>query len=72
MSQLVKNLPAIWETWVRSLADALEKEKVTHFSMLAWRIPQTEESAGLQFMGSQRVRQDRVTDVFFSKKTNHE
>ena len=37
-SQLVKNPPAIWETWDRSLEDALEEEKVTHFSMLAWRM----------------------------------
>ena len=41
VAQLVKNLPAMWETWVRSLGweDPLEKEKVTHSSILAWRIP---------------------------------
>ena len=41
MAQLVKNLPAMWETWVRSLGweDPLEKGKATHFSILAWRIP---------------------------------
>ena len=41
--QLVKNLPAMWETWVRSLGweDPLEKRKATHFSILAWRIPWT-------------------------------
>ena len=41
MAQLVKNLPAMWETWVRSLGweDPLEKEKATHSSILAWRIP---------------------------------
>ena len=41
--QLVKNLPAVWETWVRSLGweDPLEKEKVTHSSILAWKIPWT-------------------------------
>ena len=58
--QMVKNLPAMWETWVRSLGqeDPLEKEMATHSSTLAWRIPWTEEPGGLQSMGSQRVRQD--------------
>ena len=43
MAQLVKNLPAMWETWVRSLRweDFLEKGKATHSSVLAWRIPWT-------------------------------
>ena len=43
MTQLVKNLPAMWETWVQSLGweDPLEKGKVTHSSILAWRIPWT-------------------------------
>ena len=43
IAQLVKNLPAMWETWVRSLdwEDPLEKGKATHFSILAWRIPWT-------------------------------
>ena len=59
----VKNLPAtqeLQETWVRSLGqeDLLEKEMATHSSILAWRIPQTEEPGGLQSMGSQRVRHD--------------
>ena len=41
MGQLVENLPAVWETWVQSLGweDPLEKEKATHSSILAWRIP---------------------------------
>ena len=41
VAQLVKNSPAMWETWVRSLGweDTLEKEKATHSSILAWRIP---------------------------------
>ena len=41
VAQLVKNLPAMWETWVQSLGweDPLEKGKATHFSILAWRIP---------------------------------
>ena len=55
VAQLVKNLPAVKETWVRSLGqeDALEKEMATHSSILAWRIPWTEEPGGLQSMGSQ-------------------
>ena len=53
--KLVKNLPAIQETWVRSLGreDPLEKEMASHSSILAWRIPWTEEFGGLQSMGSQ-------------------
>ena len=60
VAQLVKNLPAIQETWVRSLGweDPLEKEMATHSSILAWKIPWTKELGGLQSMGSQRVRQD--------------
>ena len=55
VAQLVKNPPAMWETWVLSLSweDPLEKGKATHFSILAWRIPWTAQS-----MGSQRVGQD--------------
>ena len=61
---MVKSLTAMWETRVRSLGweDPLEKEMATHSSILAWRIPWTEEPGGLQFMGSQRVRQDLVTE----------
>ena len=57
MSQLVKNPSAMWETWVQSLdwEDALEKVMVTHSSILAWKIPWTEEPGSLQSMGSQRV-----------------
>ena len=57
VAQLVKNLPAMPETWVRSLGweDPLEEGMATHFSILAWRIPWTEEPGGLQSMGSQRV-----------------
>ena len=52
------HLPAMQETWVISLGqeDSLEKEMATHSSILAWRIPRTEEPGGLQSMGSQRVR----------------
>ena len=62
VAQLVKNLPAMWDTWVRSLGqeDPLEKEMATHFnsSTLAWKIPWTEEPGRLQSMGSLRVGQD--------------
>ena len=54
---MVENLPAMQETWVRPLGreDILEKGKATHASILAWEIPWTEESGGLQSMGWQRV-----------------
>ena len=53
MVQRLKRLPAMWETWVRSLGwkDSLEKEMATHSSILAWRIPWTEELGGLQSTG---------------------
>ena len=53
----LKHLPAIWETWVRSLGreDPLEKEMATHSSILAWRIPWTEELGGLQSMGHREL-----------------
>ena len=52
MAQTVKNLPAMWEAWVRSLGqeDPLEKGIATHSSILAWEIPWTEESGRLQSM----------------------
>ena len=57
MTQAVKNLPAIREIQIRSLGqeDPMEKGMATHSSILAWTIPWTEESGGLQSMGSQRV-----------------
>ena len=57
---MVKNLPAMQETRVQSLGweDPLEKEMVTRFNILAWRIPWIEEPASLQSMGSQRVGHD--------------
>ena len=60
VAQLVKNLPAVQETQVRSLGgeDPLEKEMATHSSILAWKISWTEEPGGLQSMGSQRVGYD--------------
>ena len=56
----LKHLPAMWETWVRSLGreDPLEKEMATHSSILAWRIPWTKEAGKLQSTGSQRVGHD--------------
>ena len=55
-----KNLPATLETWVQSLAqeDPLEKGMATHSSIVAWRIPRTEEPGGLRSVESQRVGQD--------------
>ena len=60
MAQTVKNLPAIQETQVQSLGweDTLEKGMATHSSVLAWRIPGTEEPGGLPSMGSHRVGHD--------------
>ena len=60
VAQLVKNLPAMQETWVQSLGweDPLEKGKATHSSILAWRIPWREEPGGLQSTESQRVGHD--------------
>ena len=57
MAQMVKNLPAMWDTWVLSLGweDPLEKSMATHSSVLAWKIPCTEEPGVPQSMGSQRV-----------------
>ena len=60
VAQSVKILPAIWETWVRSLGRefSLEKEMATHSNVLAWRIPGTGEPGGLPSMGSHRVGHD--------------
>ena len=57
MVQRLKHLPAMWEAWVRSLGweDPLEKEMATHSSILAWRIPWTEELGGLQSTGRQEL-----------------
>ena len=57
---MVKKLPAMQETWVRSLGweDPLEEDRTTHSSILAWRTPWTEEPGRLQCMGLQRVRHD--------------
>ena len=62
---MVKNLPETQETQIRPLGqeDPLEKAVATHSSILAWRIPRTEEPGGLQSMGSQRVRHDWATNT---------
>ena len=66
--QRLKHLPAMQETWVRSLSQEvpLEKEMATHSSILAWRIPWMEELDGLQSMGSQRVGHDWATSLSLS------
>ena len=60
MAQMVKNLPAVQATWAQSLGgeDPLEEGMATLSSILAWRIPRTEEPGGLQSMESQRVGHD--------------
>ena len=60
VAQMVKNPPAMMETWIGSLGweDPLEKGMATHSSILAWRIPWTEKPGGLYSMGLQRVGQD--------------
>ena len=65
VAHVVKNLPAVWETWVRFLGqeDPLEKEMATHSSILARIIPWPEEPSGLQSTGLQRVRQDWMTNT---------
>ena len=65
VAQRLKRLPAMWETWVRSLGreDPLEKEMATHSSILAWRIPWREELGGLQSMG--RKESDMTEQLHF-------
>ena len=69
VAQMVKNPPAIWETWVRSLGreDPLEKEMATHSSILAWRIPWMEEIGGLQSKG--RKESDTTERVGTAQQT---
>ena len=64
MTQMVKNPSAMWETWVRSLGweDPLEKGMATHSSLLAWKIPRTEEPGRLQSLGWQRVSDFHFTN----------
>ena len=65
VTQSIKHLPAVQETWVWSLGreDPLEKGMATHYSILAWRIPWMEEPGRLQSTGSQRFRQDWTTSL---------
>ena len=72
MAQMVKNLPAMQETQIRSLCweDPLEKGMATHSSTLAWRIPWTEEPSGLQSIGSQRVRHDGAITLTLTNLTS--
>ena len=67
VAQMVKRLPTMWESWVRSLGqeDPLEKEMATHASTLTWKIPWMEERGGLQSMGSQRIRHNWATSLHF-------
>ena len=69
VAQIVKNPPAIQETWVWSLGweDPLKKGRATHSSILAWRIPSTEESGRLLSMGSRGVRHNWATNIFTFK-----
>ena len=63
--QRLKHLPAMRETWVRSLGweDPLEKDMATHSSILAWRIPWTEEPGGLQSMGCEELDTIREVEI---------
>ena len=65
---MVKNLPAMQETWVGSLGwkDTLKEDMTTHSSILAWKNPQTKEPGRLQSMGSQRV----VRDLLIKQQQN--
>ena len=67
VAQMVKNLPAMQETWIQSLnwEEPLEKEMVMHSSFLVWRIPGTEEPGRIQSMSLQRIGHDLVTNTFF-------
>ena len=68
VAQTVKRLPTMWETRVQCLGQEvpLEKEMATHSSILAWKIPWTEEPGRLQSMGWQRVGHDRATSLRFT------
>ena len=69
VAQMVKSLPAVWETrvWSQGLKDPLEKKMATHSSTLAWKIPWTEEPGRLQSMGLQRVRCDWETSLWLKE-----
>ena len=60
VTQMVKNLPTMWEMWVQSVCqeDSLEEKYGAHFNILAWKVPWTEEPGGLQTMGLQKAGHD--------------
>ena len=70
VAQMVKRLPAMWETRVRSLGqeDPLEKEMATHSSTIAWKIPWTDEPGKLQSMASVAKSQTQLSDFTFTFK----
>ena len=72
LAQMVNNLPAMPKTrvWFLGWEDPLQEEMETHSSLLAWRIPCTEEPGGLQSIGSQRVRKDLTTNTSLQTKWN--
>ena len=69
VAQMVKCLPTMWETWIRSLGreDPLEKEMATHSNTLASRIPWMKEPGGLKSMGSQRVGHDHACIIEYTE-----
>ena len=73
VAQMVKNLPAMQETQLRSLGqeDPLERGMATYSSIVAWRIPWTKEAGGLQSVGSQRVRHNWVTNTSTFSLSGH-
>ena len=73
VAQLVKNPPAMWETWVQSVGweDPLEKEMATHSSILAWRIPWTEDLGGLQSTGCKESDTTEQLHFHFHFKTQY-
>ena len=72
MAQTVKHPPTMWETWVQSLGqkDLLEKEMATHSSILAWKIPWTEEPGRLKYIGLQTVGHDLAISLHFTSFNN--
>ena len=73
VAQMVKHLPIMWETQVRSLGweDPLEKEMAIHSRILAWKIPWTEDPGRLQSMGSQKVGHDSATSLHFTSSSHN-
>ena len=71
VAQMIKNLPAMWGTWVLSLGqeDPLKEGMATHSSILAWRIPWTEEPGGQQSMGSQSDTTEQLSTQHISQSS---